>query len=332
MKRTLVTGATGFLGSAIVRQLQEAGLPVRATGRQGSHSRDPDYWPLDLRDVTLLPEMLDDVSCIIHCAGLAHQFHANLEQASRFHGINCEATEHLARMAAAQRVKRFVFVSSVSVYGPAFKSGLRNEDAVPAPWGAYAQSKRQAEIALLRIAAETGLQVLILRMATIYGESDPGNVGRLMKSIQQGRFLMIGPGRNHKSLLHRDDAARACVRAALTPTDRPVGIWNVAGESCTMQGIVHGISSALYRQPPRWTFPAALVSGLLRTAATLGIGPLRPWAKSRLATVQKWLAEDAYDGSRFAKDFDWHPQIPLEKGMRRLVSDPQPAQSLRDAA
>jgi nucleoside-diphosphate-sugar epimerase len=332
MSRILVTGATGFLGSAVVRQLQQAGCAVRATGRQAKHHSSLDYWPADLRESTTLPEMLEGVSCIIHCAGLAHQFDSSPKQDWRFQGINCEATERLARVAAAKGVKRFVFVSSVSVYGPAGNSGLRNEDAVPIPSGPYAKSKRLAEIGLLRIASETDLQVLILRMATLYGEGDPGNLGRLMKSIQRGRFLMIGPGENKKSLIHRDDAARACVRAALIPTDRPVGIWNVTGEPCSMKDIVHGISAALCREPPRRSVPAGWVSGLLWTASAVGIGRLRRWANSRWAMVQKWLAEDAYDGSRFAEEFQWHPQIQLEVGLRRLASDPQPLRSLTRAA
>jgi nucleoside-diphosphate-sugar epimerase len=263
--------------------------------------------------------MLRGVSCIVHTAGLAHQFKTRAGQESRFQSINCEATERLARAAANQGVKRFLFVSSVSVYGPAMDGELRNEDAIAAPVGPYAQSKHQAEQRLLQIAAETGLQVMILRMGTLYGEGDPGNVGRLMEAIRRGRFVMIGPGQNRKSLLHRDDAASACVKAVLHPIERPAGIWNVTGEACSMKEIVEGISSALGQSPPQRTVPASFASGLLWTGAALGFGPLREWAKSQWASVQKWLADDAYDGSRFAKEFHWQPRVTLEAGLRRLA-------------
>jgi nucleoside-diphosphate-sugar epimerase len=279
-----------------------------------------DFWPADLRHSHLLPEMLRGASSVIHTAGLAHQFKPQPHQASRFHSINCEATERLARTAASVGVKRFVFVSSVAVYGPARDGELRNEDTPPAPVGPYATSKRQAELRLLQIAAETGMEVFILRLGTLYGEGDPGNVGRLMEAMKRGRFVMIGPGQNKKSLLYRDDAATACIKAALDPMHRPVGIWNITGEPCSMKDIVHGISSALGKTPPQRTVPAAFASGLLWTGAALGIGPLGEWAKSQWASVQKWLADDAYDGSRFAKDFDWQPGVTLEEGLRRLAN------------
>jgi UDP-glucose 4-epimerase len=263
--------------------------------------------------------MLKGVSTVVHTAGLAHQFKAQAHQESRFFSINCEATERLARAAAASGVKRFVYVSSVAVYGSAKDGELRNEDAVPVPVGPYAQSKRQAEIRLLQGAAETGLEVVILRMGTLYGEDDPGNVGRLMEAMRRGRFVMVGPGQNKKSLLHRDDAARACVRAALHQGNRRAGFWNVTGEPCSMKEIVQGIASALRLPPPKRTVPAAFVSGLLLTGAALGIGPLGEWAKSQWASVQKWLAEDAYDGSRFIKEFQWRPKVTLEEGLRRLA-------------
>jgi UDP-glucose 4-epimerase len=250
---------------------------------------------------------------------LAHQFKAQAQQASRFHSINCEATERLARAAASQGALRFVLISSVAVYGPASHGELRNEDSPPAPVGPYAQSKRDAELRLLQIAAETGMQVVILRMGTLYGEGDPGNVGRLMEAMRRGRFVMIGPGQNKKSLLYVDDAASASVKAALDPTVRPQGVWNVTGEPCSMKDIVHGISKALGQTPPQRAVPAAFASGLLWTGAALGIGPLGEWARSQWASVQKWLAEDAYDGSRFSQEFDWQPKVSLEEGLRRLA-------------
>lgn len=320
MSRVLVTGATGFLGTAVVHRLEELGFPVRATGRQtGGHSLT-DFWPADLRETDLLPEMLKGISTVIHTAGLAHQFKSQPHQESLFYRINCEATERLARAAASRGVKRFVFVSSVSVYGPGQRSGLRNEDTVPVPVGPYARSKRDAETRLLEIAADTGLEVVVLRMGTLYGEGDPGNVGRLMEAMKRGRFVMIGQGQNRKSLLHRDDAAAACVKAAVHPLAHPVGIWNVTGTPCAMKEIVHGLSSALGMTPPRHSVPAAVACGLLWAGAIFGIGPLRGWARSHWASVQKWLADDAYDGSRFAREFDWQPVVSLKEGLKRLAS------------
>ncbi len=209
MSRILVTGASGFLGQAVARELQAAGVTVRCTGRREPREQLPDYRRADLRHSREIPEMLQGVTGIVHCAGLAHQFRQGEQHALPFQSINCEAAERLAHIAAAQGVERFLLVSSVSVYGPAKTRGLRDENSVANPVTAYAISKRDAEIRLLRIAAQTGMQVMILRMATLYGEGDPGNVGRLMDAIRRRRLVMIGSGENKKSLLHVNDAARA---------------------------------------------------------------------------------------------------------------------------
>jgi len=320
MSRVLVTGSRGFLGRTILDELQGQNVPVRATSRSGTFDSTRDFWPADLRHSSSLSEILEDVSSVIHCAGLAHQFGSHCLRASRFFEINCEATERLARTAAAQGVKRFVFISSVAVYGRAKNRQYRNEDAPVSPLGSYANSKRQAEIRLLRVAAETGMSVFILRMGTLYGENDPGNVGRLKQAIERGRFLMIGPGENRKSLLHKHDAARACIKAALQPLNRPAGIWNVAGEPASLWEIIRDLSFALNRQPPGIVIPAPLVQGCLWPGMILGAGPIRAWAKSKYQTVQKWLAEDVYDASRFARDFQWQPSIVLKDGFHQMVT------------
>ncbi len=318
MSRILITGATGFLGSTLVRELQAQSAVLRTTARQPGQDHLPDYQTWDLANDPIPGGLLEDVSCIVHCAGLAHQFHASTTNASQFQQVNCEATETLARAAAENGVRRFVFVSSVSVYGPADKPRMRNEDHPPCPVGEYAISKRNAELRLLAIAEKTGMQVLILRMATLYGPDDPGNMGRLREAIKRGRFLMIGRGTNQKSLLHVDDAAHACVLAALEPFPLPLGIWNIAATPCSMNAIVTELSTSLGHKQPKWFVPAFVACGLLETASVLGVGPIRRIAKVRLQTLNKWLADDAYDGTRFAQEFSWHPRVSLKKGVETM--------------
>ena len=320
MSRILVTGSTGFLGAALAERLRAEDVCVRTTGRRGDRDLAVDHWPLDLRHSPELPELLTGVSTVIHCAGLAHQFSSRKNE-SEYFDVNCEATERLARVAEAKGVRRFVFLSSVSVYGPAENSQPRDENARTNPQGAYAASKRKAEVRLLRIAAETRMQVFILRMTTLYGPSDPGNVGRLAEAIGRGRFLMVGPGTNHKSLLHRDDAASACVKAALTPLDRPAGIWNVAGGYAPMQDIVTNLANAQGQKPPARHFPAAIASGLLWGGSIFGVGRIRSWARARRLTLKKWLAEDSYDASHFRQDFNWQPKVALEDGLSQMVKE-----------
>jgi nucleoside-diphosphate-sugar epimerase len=124
-----------------------------------------------------------------------------------------------------------ILISSVSVYGP-YTLGLYDENTPCRPVGPYPLSKFHAELRAIEIADKSGMALTILRLATLYGEGDPGNVGRLIRSLDQGRFVWIGDGSNRKSLLYKRDAARACVAVASSPAagtcpDFQTGGWLV---------------------------------------------------------------------------------------------------------
>jgi UDP-glucose 4-epimerase len=314
--RVLITGATGFLGRGVVRETLIAGLPMRTTGRREcSDPSLPNYRRCDLADGPPL-DLLAGVGTVIHTAGLAHQFHPGSDEAERFHRANVTATERLARAAAAAGVRRFMHVSSVSVYGPG--RGCRDESAPTRPQGHYAQSKLTAERRLTDILHGSGTELVVLRPGTLYGEGDPGNVLRLIRAVDRGRFLPVGRGRNMKSLIHRDDAARACLLAATRPL--PAGscsapVYNVTAETHCMAEIVTEIHRALGRKPPRLFVPGPLVTAPLRVAAA--IPGLRGRAAGWLGTARKWLADDAYDGRRFVAEFGFRPFVPLGEGLTR---------------
>jgi nucleoside-diphosphate-sugar epimerase len=230
-------------------------------------------------------------------------------------------TSRLALAAAQAGVRRFVLVSSVAVYGP-HAAGEIDETADCRPATPYARSKLAAEQGLMEIAAQAGMQTVILRPVTLYGDHDPGNVGRLLEAIDRGRFVWIGSGANRKSLIHREDAARACLLAALEPPRQPHGCYNVAGSSPTMREIVEQLSDELQRPIPRLRVPSGLAKALVPR-------PTR-WRR----TLDKWLRDDVYSGRRFACDYGFEPRIALAEGLRRQVaayrntiSTPSPAKA-----
>ena len=122
------------------------------------------------------------------------------------------------------------------------------------------------------------------------GQGDPGNVGRLMRTLDRGRFLWIGDGSNRKSLLYKKDAARACIAVAERPASG-INIYNVSAPACTMREIVDGIADALGKHP----FPVRVsASPALFLSRHLSRIPNRRMAGLH-QTVKKWLAEDVYD-------------------------------------
>jgi len=313
----LVTGANGFLGSEIVRQAIGAGLGVRATGRRDvSRLSEVEYHRANILDPNSLIPSLDGVEVVIHSAGLAHVFKKSKSSDAHFQEINEKGTANAIRMAAQVGVQHFILISSVSVYGGSTRSGC-DENAACHPDGPYAESKWRAEQRAIEIAKASGTSLTILRMATIYGEEDLGNVGRLMRTIDQGRFLWVGDGSNRKSLIHREDAARACLHALHEPNPG-INIYNISAPPCTMRDVVDGLASALGRQVPNWRVPASVALMFIGLASRL------TWRHGRLgdlhATLRKWLADDVYDASKFEKTFNFRAKVKLSEGLIREVA------------
>lgn len=314
-KTILVTGANGFLGSEIVNRLLTAGHSVRATGQEPSCSHsDVEYIQADITQAAQLSAVASGIAAVIHTAGLAHVFHRSEAFADRFFQINELGAENVARAAASTGVGHFILISSVSVYGPSTQ-GLCTEANLCRPEGTYAESKLNAEKRVASLARETGMAVTILRLATLYGEGDPGNVGRLMRNLDRGCFLWIGDGRNRKSLLYRGDAARACLAVLNKPPVSGVATYNVSAQPCTMCEVVEALSTALGKKPLPVRVPAALAVQTARLASLLPVS-----AFSRLpATIDKWLAEDIYDTRRIEQEISFHPEVTLNEGIRREV-------------
>jgi len=310
----VVTGANGFLGREIVSRLLMSGVSMSATDISSACSTPGvQYHQADiLQEQQLLP-VVESASTVIHAAGLAHIFSPRTVDKDLFDKVNAVGTKNMATTAAEAGIAHFILISSVSVYGP-FTHGMYSEDNSCHPVGAYAESKYNAELEAQEIAHKSGMALTILRLATLYGERDPGNMVRLIRTLDRGSFFWIGDGSNRKSLLYKADAARACLAVASRPANG-VSIYNVSAPPCTMRDIVDGLSMALEKKPLPIRIPAPI-------ALTAGkfISCLPERRLSRLySTLEKWLAEDVYVTSRIERDYGFHTQIDLIEGLKREV-------------
>jgi len=218
-----------------------------------------------------------------------------------------------ANVAAVAGVGHLILISSVSVYGP-YTQGVYDENTPCNPVGPYALSKYNAEMRAIEIARESGMALTILRLATLYGEGDPGNVGRLMRALDRGRFLWIGDGSNRKSLLYKGDAARACMTVAERHASG-INIYNVSAPPCPMRDIVDGLAVELGKRPLPIQIPASIA---MCTGKVVSCLPYKRLSGLH-ATIEKWLAEDVYDTRRFEEAYGFQTKTSLEDGLKREV-------------
>ena len=160
------------------------------------------------------------------------------------------------------------------------------------------------------------MRLTILQLAVVYGSGNPRNVGRLMRAIDQGRFIWIGTGSNKKSLIHHEDVGRAVVAVVMSP-ERGIHTYNVAAPPCAMREVVECLAAALGRPLPRIRIPASLALGVARGAELVTGG--RGRIGQLHATVQKWLADDVYDAGTFRQTFGFEPVVSLREGLQQEV-------------
>lgn len=216
--KVLVTGATGKVGSRLVKRLIEHGEQVRALVRDEKRAGDMlgDQVELvkgDLLEPDSLPEAVEGVDAVVHCAAFFRG--ATDEQA---HATNDLGTRHLTEASKNASVGRFVFTSTGLVYGPKGGAQTGEEDSC-APVDAYPVSKLAAEKMLLSM---DGLDVRVLRLPFVYGAGDP-HINEVLP------FMRKFPADMRMSLGHHDDIAQAVVRMlhAKAPKHR---IYNVVDD------------------------------------------------------------------------------------------------------
>ena len=193
----LVTGATGFVGSALVRELLGRGVATRASVRN-ENGRIPSGCEVvhvaDLSPTTDWRQALDGVSAVVHLAARVHVMKDKVaDPLAEFRRVNVEGTLNLARQAAAAGVKRFVFISSIKVNGEATLPGQPfSADDAPAPHDPYGVSKMEAEQGLRELTAQAGMELVIIRPPLVYGPGVKANFRAIMGWVDRGFPLPLG--------------------------------------------------------------------------------------------------------------------------------------------
>ena len=323
----LVSGATGFVGRAIVEELilnKSEKLKIYGLGNRQvtKTSSFPDFFKVDLTNSESLfvLENFADLDVIVHSAGLAHQFRNSLK--GEFYNVNVKGTKNILEFAVEKSVKHFVLISSVSVYGRENESravgDLKkiNENEACFPKGEYAVSKLKAEGLAMEICRENNIALTILRLATVVGEGDQGNVGRLIRAIDQKKFVMIGKGENYKTLIYKKDVARAC-RIVIEKKDlsgREAEIFNVAADPVRMKSVVAIISHRLGKKQTGFFVPLTITRLPIKVVSKLF--PLQI-VKSLAETLNKWTSNEIYANEKIKQKYSFQPETDITEALGR---------------
>ena len=202
----MVTGVSGFVGSALLEYLVSKPFhKVVVTTRRTEIEFQADVDSVAVGNLTKMTDWnkaLNNIDCVIHLAARVHVMHDNsVDPLSQYRAINVESTINLARQAANSGVKRFIFISSINVSGAVTLTKPFFEGSALRPHSDYAVSKLEAEDALLELAKETGMDVVIIRPPLVYGFNAPGNFSTLLKLVCKVPFLPFGLVKNKRSFI-----------------------------------------------------------------------------------------------------------------------------------
>ena len=304
--RVLVTGATGFVGRALRAQLDAAGHAVVPSVRHGTGSPDE----VVIGDIGLSTDWrltLAGCDAVVHLAARVHMMQESVQDPlALYREINTEATLNLARQAAQAGVKRFVFVSTIKVNGEGRDEPYRETD-VPAPEDAYAISKWEAEQGLLKIAQETGLEVVILRPPLVYGPGVKANFLRLMQTVQKGWPLPLGAIRNRRSLLYLGnfvDAIRLCLEH---PAAAGQTFLLDDGEAVSTPDLIRAVARAMGRPARLIAVPVGVLEGV---GALLG----------KRAAVARLTGSLYVDSAAIRTRLGWTPPFSMEAALAATVA------------
>jgi len=304
--RVLVTGATGFVGKAIVDRLLAEGCDVLvATRRSGS---DPAvkgtmtcHFDLERPDLLEL-KALDGVDVIVHAAARVHVMQPTDDEEERAQRCNVEATRALAQAAVAAGVRRFVFVSSIKVYGGRATDVPLSLADPPAPTDAYGRSKLQAENLLRELEAARGLEVTIIRPPLVYGPGVRANFLRLMSLVERGVPLPLGLVDNRRSLIAVQNLADLVVTAMKHPAAAGRTWLASDGDDLSTPDLVRRMGIALARGVRLWPVPV----------------PLLKWGGrvlGREAELSRLCDSLQVDSSLTRADLGWTPPIGIQEAL-----------------
>jgi len=320
--KLLVTGGTGLIGSRLAFAARSAGIDVTVTGQLNTpaeHARrdrmESAGIPVrigNLQDEAFCRQIVADRSVAIHLAAAQHETKV---PDSYFFDVNQHGTKCLLEACRLTGVRRFVYGSTIGIYGAALDGEL-DEETPPHPENAYGRSKLAAEKVVSSYS--NTLETAIVRISETYGPGDL-RLLKLFRAVDHDRFFIIGSGLNRRQIIHVDDLCRGLLLAAQHPTAAGETFILAGREVLTTRDFVATIARALGHQPPKLRLPLwpfrILASTLEKVLPPLGIEP--PLHRRRLDFFCKSFL---FSTAKAREKLGFEARISLLEGARGTVN------------
>ncbi|WP_178091575.1 UDP-glucose 4-epimerase family protein [Halopseudomonas laoshanensis] len=311
MSRILLTGSTGFVGSALLKRLLEDKHEMVLAVRRPPGGCDP------RATVRVIPglaadtdwsESLSEVGVVIHSAARVHVMDETAaDPLSEFRRANVEGTVALARQAAAAGVERFIFISSIKVNGEGTALGKPYTTLdTPEPLDPYGISKFEAEEALKALAAETAMEVVIIRPVLVYGPGVKANFQSMMSWMNKGVPLPFGAIRNKRSMVALDNLVDLIVICINHPAAANQIFLASDGEDLSTTELLKRTAHAL-RKPARLV---PVPSGLLESAASV---------LGKRSVAQRLCGSMQVDIQHTCDTLDWKPPVSVDDALKKTA-------------
>lgn len=306
----LITGATGFIGKALLNKFVQRNINVIAAVRSDKNNIPKQVKQVKMNGLFELDnvESLYNVDVVIHCAGRAHVLHEDSpEPLVTFRQINTEGTLNLAKQAAAAGVKRFIFLSSIGVLGSSNKKPFLETDNAN-PKDAYSISKYEAELGLLELEKTSNMEITIIRPPLAYGPNVSGNFKLLLNWMNKNIPLPFNAIKNKRSFVALDNLVDFIILCAKHPSAANEIFLIADDESLSTTELLSRTSLLLGKKP----ILLSINSKLLEICLNL-VG------KKDLA--RRLLGSLEVDVGKAKRLLNWTPVINVNEGLRKMTED-----------